>query len=287
MLHQAWQQWLSEVPAAPATDSGVLWLQDLALLRFSGADAAGFLQGYLTCDTSRLAPGHLTATALCNIKGRVVANGWCCADGDTVLLLVHHSLAERVGVFLKPYLTFSRTRLENETERVLVIAALDHELPTAALRLDERRQLVLLTELDAAATLWRGHPQLSTSAWLAALIDDRVPLVCAATSESFLPQMLELDRLGAVSFNKGCYLGQEVVARAQHRGQVKRRLRTLAWRGSPPVPGAELHSDDGRTQGTVLQSVATAAGSGTCLAVVQLDAPAALHEGDTGLSSAS
>ena len=81
----------------------------------------------------------------------------------------------------------------------------------------------------------------------------------AATSGTFLPQMLALDELGAVSFTKGCYLGQEVVARAQHRGKVKRRLTHLEWSGAPPSVGEEIRDGSGRGLGIVVAAAAAEA----------------------------
>ncbi|MFW6094423.1 MAG: YgfZ/GcvT domain-containing protein [Pseudomonadota bacterium] len=285
MIHQHWQTYLES--AAPGVEgaAGLAYLPELAVVAFRGADARQFLQGYLTCDTSRLSAGELTPTALCSLKGRVVVNGWCApvAD-DEVILVLHRSLVDTLARFLRAYLMFSRTTLEDRRETALVLGGLDLPETAGGLRLDARRRLFPLADLEEAKRLREHHPGVSASTWFASLAADGIPLVSAPVSDTFLPQMLDLDALGAIDFEKGCYLGQEVVARAQHRGQVKRRLARLAWAGAPaPEPGAEITDPDARAVGVVVQSAADAGDSGALLAVLRIDAPGELQQGGTRL----
>lgn len=288
MLQQEWQTYLASAPEhGTAAGPALAWVATLAPMRFSGADTRKFLQGYLTCDTADLEPGRLTPTALCNLKGRVVMNGWCTPDGEQdVILLLHESLVETLQQFLRAYLMFSKTTLSDERERLLVLAGLDLADRTTALVMDERRSLFLLDDLDRARTLWESYPHMTQDAWLATLAADGIPLVSAPVSEQFLPQMLDLQTLGAIDFAKGCYLGQEVVARAQHRGTVKRRLARLAWQGARmPAAGAEVTDDSGRGVGVILQSAPGTAGEGTALAVLKENTAENLKEGDVDLRS--
>ncbi len=291
MIQQQWQQYLdSAAPAEEAGPPGIAWLRDLAAVRFEGSNARDFLQGYLTSDTDRLADGAMIPTALCNLKGRVVVNGWCAPDGaGNVLLVLHDSLVSTLAAFLKPYLTFSRnTSLVDLRDGALVFGGLD--LATAGgLELDERRRLFIVQSVDEARRLWEHQPHLAAETWLAALSADGIPLLSAPVSGEFLPQMLNLDTLGAVDFQKGCYLGQEVVARAQHRGQVKRRLARLMWQdGDAPEPGTEVTDASGRAQGVVIQSTPAAGRTqGLSLAVLRGDATGALRAGETLLKTVS
>ncbi len=179
----------------------------LGMIRFTGADAKKFLQGYLTADTAALTQSW-QLTALCNIKGRVVASGWVRGTDEGVDWVLHASLAERAMEFLAPYLRFAKTTATVAEEPIGY--RLTPELTFACPSSDEG---------DA------------TEALLAYLYAERIALVDSTSSERHLPQMLGLTDVGAVSFSKGCYLGQEVVARAQHRGEVKRRLQ--AEEGTP------------------------------------------------------
>ena len=287
MIHDQWQRYLQTRSAGDdGAAMGIAYVPELAAVRFEGSNARSFLQGYLTCDTARLEQATLLAAAVCNLKGRVVLNGWCAAENDeNVLLVLHTSLVDRLAGFLKPYLMFSRnTALVDLRSTVLLLAGLDLPEASGGLAIDARRRLFPFAALADAQALWEGHPHLPGGAWLAALSRDGVPLVSATVSETFLPQMLNLHTLGAVDFEKGCYLGQEVVARAQHRGQVKRRLTRLLWHGpAAPEPGAEVTDAAGKAQGVVLQSAADGADSGVLLAVLRQEAPEVLRQGETDL----
>ena len=235
-------------------EPGLVPLEDIGLLRFDGPDVVGFLQGYLTSDATELGEAP-KFTAICNIRGRTVCTGYAWLDGPAVLLALHRSLCQAVQEFLRPYLAFSKTRLSDETPSILVLGAMGNVgQPGGASpvrRLDDTRGLVILPR-DApgeyagmeAAQSWRAR-------WDLALIEMREVWLTAETTGVFLPQMIGLDEIGAVSFSKGCYLGQEVVARAQHLGEVKRRLATLEWSGLQPSPGTGVEVE-GRIAGTVV-----------------------------------
>lgn len=285
-IQQEWQQLLQAQPPRPAgpAGAGITWVPELAVVCFAGSHARSFLQGYLTCDTDELTEGKLLPTALCNLQGRVVMNGWCTAEGDeNVLLVLHASLVDGLARFLQRYLMFSRkTTLEDRRESMLVLGGLDLAETAGGLPMDDRRRLFLIADAADAERLWQAHPPLTSADWLDSLTADGVPLVSAPVSEAFLPQMLNLHTLGAVDFEKGCYLGQEVVARAQHRGQVKRHLVRLTWEGSAPSPGGELTDEQGKAHGVLLQSGGSGE-SGPALAVLREGAPEVLRQGDAYL----
>ena len=245
-------------------------LDDIGLLRFEGPDAVGFLQGYLTSDAAELGDDP-RFTAMCNIRGRTVCTGYAWLDEQTVTFALHRSLCSTVQDFLRPYLMFSKTRLSDETSAMRVVGGLGGAgqaisgLPSPGRQLDEDRQLFVLprnalVEVDA-------EPQAARNRWDLAPIERREVWLTADTTGKFLPQMIGLDEIGAVSFSKGCYLGQEVVARAQHLGEVKRKLVALDWSGMPPVPGMEVEAE-GRSVGTVV-AVAGSADAGRALAVLR------------------
>ncbi len=133
-------------------------------------------------------------------------------------------------------------------------------------------------DLEGLASL--ADPASRASVELAE-IELGLPQIVPATAERFLPQMLDLDRLGGVAFDKGCFPGQEVIARTQNLGKVKRRPRRFAVDGPPPEPGTALYTGTGQEAGQVLRAAAPAAGPAELLAVVRLDAldGAALHCG--------
>jgi folate-binding protein YgfZ len=288
MLRSEWQSYLDQQPLAPDATDGVSYLPELGVLLFSGPDVVNFLQGYLTCDTLELDGDVATPMAVCNLKGRVVVNGWCVRGIDAagvhaVRLVIDRSLVEAVTVFFKAYVMFSKTELTDVSATTLVFGTLASDSTSAGLR----AQLILVDDPGDAQALWNERAHSSATAFELELIEAGIPLLADATSEAFLPQMLDLERLGAVDFDKGCYLGQEVVARAQHRGEVKRRLQRLQWDGArPPRRGDQLSAkaDPARKLGTIINSVATGEAVGLCLAVLGNDAPGPFQLHDTVLN---
>ena len=134
---------------------------------------------------------------------------------------------------------------------------------------------------EKAPEIWdRLVPTLKpvgTPCWEWLDISRGLPWVTGPTQEAFVPQMANLELLGAINFKKGCYPGQEIVARAQYRGEVKRRLRLARVRSdTAPVPGQDLFSDDQAKQsaGTVVNAAPAPEGGFDLLAVVQLEAAA-------------
>ncbi len=248
-------------------EPAVVRLDDVGLLRFQGPDVIGFLQGYLTSDALELGDDP-KFTAICNIRGRAVCTGYAWLDGQAVFLALHCSLCGILQDFLRPYLVFSKTVLSDASSSAHVLGALGDlgkSVPgfLSAHRLDEARRLLLMSPDGAAADLALDVRMY----WDLALIERREVWLTAETSGRFLPQMVGLDRIGAVSFSKGCYLGQEVVARAQHLGEVKRKLAALRWSGVPPSPGTVVEAN-GRNAGTVVAAAGTEEG-GSALAVLR------------------
>ena len=275
------------VAGAGITDSSntarAVRLDDLAALNFDGPDVVDSLQGYLTTDAAALDSGP-RFTAICNIKGRVVCTGYAWLEGPTATLLLHRSLRPVVLEFLRPYLVFSRTSVADGSASFL--GGLGPGSVAAHVKqLDPGRHLLVVDDPSLAGEL-RASDGLDRSAWDRATIERREVWLQAETSGAFLPQMLGLEELGAVSFTKGCYLGQEVVARAQHRGQVKRRLSVLDWQGDQPSVGAGILGD-GRQVGTVVAATRACDGAdtGKSLGVLQVghQGPLSVAESETSL----
>jgi len=264
-------------------------LHDFAWLRLVGPDARTFLQGYLTCDVDALAGDHALLGAFCNLQGRVVADVLVVELDGAPALWLHASLVGPVVDGLRKYLMFSKSKFDAPRDgwktfgligsgtvaglpeamlsvapyRTGIVARVPGADPRWLVCLPADHARTMRTEFEAEGRL--GDARL----WIEADIRARWPHLDSATAGAFLPQMLGLTDLGAVSFTKGCYLGQEVVARAQHRGQVKRHLMTAAWQGdSVPASGEELRDADGRAIGAVINAVAGHGNRGEALVVV-------------------
>lgn len=221
-------------------------------LSFRGVDAAAFLQGYLTADMEALRANVALPLACCNLKGRVLASGWACGEPHDVRLLVTASAAAAFADHLRNYLPFSKSKL----------TAVD-----ACVRFSPARSA---GAVELPPTGWHATfdapADAAHAAFARACVASGFVAVATPVLAAFLPQMVGLTDAGAVSFFKGCYLGQEVVARAQHRGQVKQTLRCYRCAGEPPPVGAAVTHGDGKI-GTVV-----AVGGGRALAVTRSDA---------------
>jgi folate-binding protein YgfZ len=249
-------------------------LPSMSVIAATGRDARAFLQGQLTNDllTVDRHPGMLAAA--CNRQGRVLAILRLAARGEEVRMVLPRALAPLLVAHLSRFVL--RAAVDFVDSRQGVLGLLDAE-PALQLAAAEAGLTVLVA--GPSRTLLVGDPATARSVladlpastagdWERASIEDGEPMVYPETSGVWVPQMLNLDLLGAVSFSKGCYLGQEIVTRAQHLGRIKRRmLRYRAPPGAAPVPGQSLYA--GTTPAA--QVVRASDESGVqCLAVVEL-----------------
>ena len=182
-------------------------MQHLVSLSVVGIDAAKFLQGYVTCDLDSIQPKLGLVMALTDIKGRVIANGWCYGSATQVTLLIHDSLLKTVKDHLGRYMAFAKSKFTDETIELSLRAVADED------------------DVELAPFGWGVVPKAHAENEIDSLtVSQEFPIIQANSSGMFLPQMINLVKHGGVSFTKGCYLGQEIVARTEHRGQVKRQL---------------------------------------------------------------
>lgn len=225
-------------------------LSDLQVLSVTGSDRHRFLQGQLTCDVNDVANGKLVIGAQCNLKGRIDASGFLLDHDDATLVILPAGQATHFRDLLSKFAVFSQVELQLRDD-LLVFGLLgerdnwnDVSLPIASLAHQAAHaDGVSLASLDADASVWLGvalpdslstlltklaeHPErrvTSAEPWHLARMYLGMPLVWPEAREQWLPQELRYDQIGAVSFRKGCYKGQEVIARIHYRGQVKQQL---------------------------------------------------------------
>lgn len=259
----------------------------MACVEVRGADAAGFLHAQLTSDVTALAPGAVALSAWCTPRGRVRNLFWLVRrpDGARFSLVAPAREADGLARRLRAFVLRAEVEVERTGERVAGAAGSGSEAfvagrvgrvpaPGSAVESGGRaafrppvgppRFLVLGPDPAPSETPRAGWGRLEIAAGIAWLTDE--------TRESFIPQMLDLDRLGALSFEKGCFPGQEVIARTRYLGRLKRRLypgRVAA--GAPPAPGDPVRSGD-RGAGAIVASERDEAGRGyELLAVVAID----------------
>ena len=240
----------------------------LGVLAFRGADAARFLQGQVSADIEKLPVGASTLAGLHNHQGRVIALlATVRTSTEEVLAVLPRELAADVAQRLRKFVFRAKVAIENVSEGFCVLGVEPGAAPpvgAAALVWGTRRVLLVPPERAGEFALL---DDASLARWQRADVAEGLPQVYAATSETFVAQMLNLDLLGAVAFDKGCYTGQEVIARAHYRGRVKRRLqRWHAESATAPRAGDSARSADGRSL-TVVRAAAGVAGGWDLLAV--------------------
>jgi tRNA-modifying protein YgfZ len=259
-----------------------LELKSLGVLRFSGSDAIAFLQGQVSNDTRRLADGVPLLAAYSSAQGRVLAVLHLLPHSSGVMAILPRELALPTLERLRKFVLRAKVKIEDVGGRYSVSGAHDASalepgnLPAGGALYAEREEVAVARVADGAQSAspryWVLRPREIESqvrdgdagdgaglAWRLADIRAGMPQVYAATSEQFVAQMLNLDRLDAISFTKGCYTGQEIIARTQHLGRIKRRLSRLALPSGSWSIGRPLRLADGRT-GRLTEVVPVGAG---------------------------
>lgn len=286
-------------------DDVIADLSHQAVVRVRGADAEKFLQGQFTTDLRLLHDGHSHLSGYCSPKGRALAVPRFWRRGDDYYFILPAALVEPTVSRLRKYVLMSKVTFELMNDWVHIgfaerrggaalAAAAGGELPTAAndvthfdgvsvIRLPgPAARYQLLGEFAAVRTIWeRLHAHaapVGAGPWEYLDIEAGLPAVYPETTDAFVPQMLNLDLLGGISFKKGCYTGQEVVARTHYLGKLKRRMfRLHCATATPPVPGTAVFNTALRADesaGTVVRAQLAPDGGVALLAVLQIDATA-------------
>ena len=238
--------------AVPLTHWGVI--------RAHGADAAKFLHGQLTQDVLQLGRSQARIAGYCSAKGRLLASFvlWKASD-DEVLLACHTSVLPATLKRLSMFVMRAQCKLTDATDEISLqgftgdrAAGETEGLPAWGKRDDAQGAWIRLPDVDGLARAWRvtsaasalAADPVALRAWQQLEIDSGIVTIEAATVDQFVPQMLNFELIGAVNFQKGCYPGQEVVARSQYRGTAKRR--TFLFSCDEPIAAGQevFHSAD-------------------------------------------
>lgn len=291
----------SETDTAHATaDNCISLLNHYGLLAIEGPDAGKFLQGQTSCDISQVSTKRSSPGSYCNPKGRMLSSFLIAQpDSGAYLLRMRRPLVDSTQTALSKYIVFSKAEQRNVNDEYIAVglcgpqagvtvAKLVGETPQGkyasvslqgnlAIQLDDEGSIfecwIKQTEL---ATLWPvlsdGLTLTGSGYWELQTIRLGLGDVCEQTTDLFIPQMLNYQLIGAVSFNKGCYTGQEIVARMQYRGKLKRAMYRIQTPGPALLPGTELFSsaEQGNRQsiGTIVNSAAANADYSESLAVI-------------------
>ena len=238
----------------------------LCVLKVTGADALNFLQGQLSNDI-HLADKHWQLSAYCNPKGRVLTLFSLWRTDDTVFLILDKGISEAIVKRLRMYVMRSKVTFEVcDTANCVAILS---DLEETASGMGELQITDDYAQLGYGKSVLRvsfgDKPDLkSGTAWSQYLIDSGIPEVSTQTSELFVPQMINLDVLNAINFKKGCYTGQEIIARMHYLGKLKQRMYLLNISNAESskvlledtlITGSKLISKDNKNLGSVVKRI--------------------------------
>ena len=267
-MHADWTDYLATqnlLAHAPSDKQAILApLTHLAVLTVAGKDAASFLQGQTTCDIKALVDAQPALGAYCNAKGRTISSFIIIRHQASFQLILTRDLLETVRKKLQMYVLRSDVKFTDHSDDLCISGI-------ANIKLNPRDLLYPYPQLDNNF-LFIGNPEqsrlfwselnqqqnvslISSSAWLGQDIQAGIPWLYTATSEEFVPQMLNLDKLNAISFEKGCYTGQEIVARTHYLGKNKRAMYQASCATTTEIlPGSTVTDNEAKVLGMVVLS---------------------------------
>ncbi|MGO9933504.1 MAG: YgfZ/GcvT domain-containing protein [Steroidobacteraceae bacterium] len=265
-------------------------LSHLGILRFTGPDALSFLQGQVSSDTRRLAENISLLSSYSSPQGRVLALIYLLPHSSGVAGILPREILAPTLERMRKFVMRAKVRIEDAGDSLIVAGAHGDQalhsaglpVPWSACGYEEQDGVGVARVNHDANRFWvigaaaklahalAGDAASGSDSWRLADIRAGLPQVYAATSEAFVAQMLNLDRLDGISFAKGCYTGQEIIARTQHLGRIKRRLFRLLLPSGAWSVGQALHLSDGR-QGRLTEMIESE-GRIEALAVLSVDA---------------
>lgn len=284
-------------------DTILVDLSNFGLIHFSGEEASDFLQRQLSCDLRKV--NHQTAQygSYCTPKGRMLASFliWSGIANNEYFMQLPSTLLDVISKRLSMYILRTKVRLDDCSDTLIRIGIAGNKakllleevfdgvvLPASSLGMvhTEKGSILcrnidryeIITTLDQAITIW---PRLASQAtptgtmcWDWQEIRAGIPVILPITQEQFIPQMVNLDVIGGISFQKGCYPGQEIIARTQYLGKLKRRMYLVNIASSQPVmAGDHLLSTELSEQscGMIVNAALSPEGGFDALAVIQVD----------------
>lgn len=285
-----------------ASNNQLASLDHLGALSVSGEDAQAFLQAQLSNDINQTheneKPTRAQISAYCNPKGRILAQFLIVPTAAGYYLIAAKDLLQKTLMRLRMFVLRSKVSIEDVSNEIVLMGFMGPklqqsgvDLPTGDYTLQPHEsgfivslpssgiaRYMLICPLAEAPAVWvklaEHASPASADTWQWLDIQAGQPSVVAATHEEFVPQMLNLELINGVNFKKGCYPGQEIVARMHYLGKPKRRMFRLSADVDEPVPAGThlyLHNGDGQSAGIVVNSQPSPAKGIDLLAVIRLN----------------
>lgn len=251
-------------------------LVDVGLIRINGKDAKQFLQGQLTCDLEEISAEQSRFGAHCDVKGRIIANFRLFYYQNDYYFLLQNSTLPLLLASLKKYAVFSKvslTEVSNDWQKIGLygptikdlleeqklytakengVAKADHKL-SLAIPGFMPRVILLAPVSDSISFIDSQFEQESVNHWHLLDIMAGIPIIYPETSGQFTPHQLNFTEIGGVSFNKGCYIGQEIIARMHYLGKSKSRLYRVSFQANDPaLPGTPLLDEQKTEKGALI-----------------------------------
>ncbi len=248
-------------------DKAIYPLDHLGVLSVSGKDAATLLQGQITCNVNDVSETKSILAAICNPKGRVIATFLLMKKADGFLLVLSAEMLETVKTRLQMYVLRSQVKIIDGSDEYCALGLCEPGPPVKGFFTETEEESIavnfpapfkrylVLADAENAMRLWsdkvghQGYRKAYANEWRYLDISEGIPWVTKATSEEFIPQMLNLDKQGGISFNKGCYTGQEIVARTHFLGKAKREMFLAECQcPTPPEPNSSIVNSNSEGQ---------------------------------------
>jgi len=297
-------------PDSGVSESAIVDLSDFSIVEVSGKDAGVFLQDHFVNDVQALTSGAVQLSGYCSTKGRLLATFYLALIDDTYLLFVPTdvagSIVQRLNMFARMPRTVGKQMIGKITptdanlldrtgdlqvfgligEPALALldsidpgASTDQVFRTSSLtviKVPDSDRCICFGDVSACQTSWASLGETvryaTGNAWQLADIRGGVPFIVEVVQDKVVPQMANLHVLGGVSFTKGCYPGQEIVARMQYLGKLKRQMVRYGYEGAPLEVGSTVASGDDKDAGLVLASATTSDNNCESLVVVKVSA---------------
>ncbi len=299
----------SQSPAAASQAPAAYALLDtLGLIAVTGEDAANFLHNQLTNDVEHLGLAQVQLAGYCSPKGRLLATFLMWRTADAIMIQLPRAIQPAIQKRLQMFVLRAKVKLADVTDDHYIVGMIAPNIPSlpaspytavhdeagSLLRLagsdgQPRAQWIMRRDhADAQVTLARLTSQFTevpAAIWELSEIHAGIPQITAATQEKFVPQMINYELIGGVNFKKGCYPGQEIVARSQYLGKLKRRMLLAQVDSIEVAAGMEVFSsaDPEQPCGMIVNAAANGPHSVSCLAEIKL---AAVEAGTVHLGTA-
>ena len=248
-------------------------LEHLSIVEIKGDDSAEFLQGQMTQDIYSIEDSKASVTSILNPQGRIVSTAFVFKWGESFILILNNEVRDKLIAWLSRFILRSKVEITQSDDSIFglnqehakeLCSALNVETKDIGFESNESCLKTIEADDERAFLICKSEnfldgfsiSALSTKDWKMADINAGIPTIYKENIEKFIPQMVNLDLINGISFSKGCYTGQEIVARVQHRGNIKKRMFHI----TTEVPDKELnpgatifHKDSG--VGTIVQSL--------------------------------